>query len=84
MDSAHIGIDRFWPRSKFFNAMVISALIGLVVAAIGGALLRRVKTTGDLNSADNIERIFGILMIFTACGMAFAHGPMTLLTRLVL
>ena len=71
----HIGIDfDFGLGSKFFNAMVISALIGLVVAAIGGALLRRVKTTGDLNSADNIERIFGILMIFTACGMAFAHG----------
>ena len=71
----HIGIDfDFGLGSKFFNAMVISALIGLVVAAIGGALMRRVKTTGDLNSADNIERIFGILMIFTACGMAFAHG----------
>ena len=71
----HIGIDfDFGLGSKFFNAMVISALIGLVVAAIGGALLRRVKTTGDLNSVDNIERIFGILMIFTACGMAFAHG----------
>ena len=37
----HIGIDfDFGLGSKFFNAMVISALIGLVVAAIGGALLR--------------------------------------------
>jgi PiT family inorganic phosphate transporter len=22
----------------------------------------------------NVERIFGVLMVFTACGMAFAHG----------
>ncbi|MEK9890519.1 MAG: inorganic phosphate transporter, partial [Gammaproteobacteria bacterium] len=71
----HIGIDfDLGLGSKFFNAMVISTFIGVVVAAIGGALLRQVKTTGDINSTDNIERIFGILMIFTACGMAFAHG----------
>ena len=71
----HIGIDfDLGMGSKFVNAMVISAVIGLVVAAIGAALLRKVKTTGDINSNENIERIFGILMIFTACGMAFAHG----------
>ena len=71
----HIGIDfDLGMGSKFVNAMVISAVIGLVVATIGAALLRKVKTTGDINSNENIERIFGILMIFTACGMAFAHG----------
>ena len=71
----HIGIDfDLGMGSKFINAMVISAVIGLVVAAIGAALLRKVKTTGDINSNENIERVFGILMIFTACGMAFAHG----------
>ncbi|MDG1654293.1 MAG: inorganic phosphate transporter, partial [Luminiphilus sp.] len=71
----HIGIDfDLGMGSKFANAMVVSALVGLVVAAIGAFLLRKVKTTGDINSADNIERVFGVLMIFTACGMAFAHG----------
>jgi PiT family inorganic phosphate transporter len=71
----HIGIDfDLGMGSKFVNAMFISAVIGLVVAAIGAALLRKIKTTGDINSNENIERIFGILMIFTACGMAFAHG----------
>ena len=71
----HIGIDfDLGMGSKFANAMVVSALVGLVVAAIGAFLLRKVKTTGDINSTDNIERVFGVLMIFTACGMAFAHG----------
>ena len=71
----HIGIDfDLGMGSKFENAMVVSAFVGLVVAAIGAFLLRKVKTTGDINSTDNIERVFGVLMIFTACGMAFAHG----------
>ena len=71
----HIGIDfDLGMGSKFANAMVVSAFVGLVVAAIGAFLLRKVKTTGDINSADNIELVFGVLMIFTACGMAFAHG----------
>ena len=71
----HIGIDfDLGMGSKFANAMVVSAFVGLVVAVIGAFLLRKVKTTGDINSTDNIERVFGVLMIFTACGMAFAHG----------
>ena len=71
----HIGIDvDLGMGSKFANAMVVSAFVGLAVAAIGALLLRNVKTTGDINSTDNIERVFGVLMIFTACGMAFAHG----------
>jgi PiT family inorganic phosphate transporter len=71
----HIGIDfDLGMGSKFANAMVVSAFVGLVVAGIGAFLLRKVKTTGDINSTDNIERVFGVLMIFTACGMAFAHG----------
>jgi len=71
----HIGVDfDLGMGSKFVNAMVISAIVGLVIAAIGAALLRNIKTSGDINSTENIERIFGVLMIFTACGMAFAHG----------
>ena len=71
----HIGVDfDLGMGSKFVNAMVISAIVGLVIAAIGAALIRNIKTSGDINSTENIERIFGVLMIFTACGMAFAHG----------
>ncbi len=71
----HIGVDvDLGTGSQFVDAMMISAIIGFAVALIGAALLSKVKITGNANSTDNIERVFGILMIFTACGMAFAHG----------
>jgi PiT family inorganic phosphate transporter len=71
----HIGVDvDLGTGSQFADAMIISAIIGFAVALIGAALLSKVKITGNANSTDNIERVFGILMIFTACGMAFAHG----------
>ena len=71
----HIGVDvDLGTGSQFADAMMISAIIGFAVALIGAALLSKVKITGNANSTDNIERVFGILMIFTACGMAFAHG----------
>jgi PiT family inorganic phosphate transporter len=71
----HIGIDvDLGMGSKFTNAMVVSAAVGLVLAFIGSLLLRRIKVDGDINSVENVEKVFGILMIFTACGMAFAHG----------
>ena len=72
----HIGVDLdFGMGSKFANAMLISAFVGLAIAALGAWLLSRIRISGnDENSAANVERVFGILMIFTACAMAFAHG----------
>lgn len=55
----------------------IAALIGLAVMAIGILLIRRLRfdpaADSDFHFA-NVERVFGVLMIFTACAMAFAHG----------
>ncbi|MBA6413834.1 inorganic phosphate transporter [Parahaliea sp. F7430] len=72
----HIGLDlNLGLGSDFANAALLSAAIGLVVAAIGGLLLRRVKEVpNQSNRFANVERVFAILMIFTACSMAFAHG----------
>jgi PiT family inorganic phosphate transporter len=72
----HVGLDvDMGMGSKFTNAMVVSTVVGAGVAAFGALLLRRVtKVKGDINSTENVERVFGILMIFTACAMAFAHG----------
>ncbi|MFV8818962.1 inorganic phosphate transporter [Haliea sp. E17] len=61
--------------SQFANALPISALIGLVVAGFGALLIRRVPETSVPGSRfGNVERVFAILMVFTACSMAFAHG----------
>jgi PiT family inorganic phosphate transporter len=74
----HIGIEfDLGLGSKFANALPVSALAGLVVAGFGAMLLRRVKEIPEPESGnrfDNVERVFAILMVFTACAMAFAHG----------
>ncbi|ACE84111.1 inorganic phosphate transporter [Cellvibrio japonicus] len=61
----------------FIQAVVIAALIGIAVAGIGIYLLSRINqdTHADKsNRFSSVERVFGVLMIFTACSMAFAHG----------
>ena len=61
--------------SQFANALPVSALIGVAVAVAGARLLKRVPADPSPDARfDNVERVFAILMIFTACAMAFAHG----------
>ena len=49
----------------------------VAIALLGSLLLKRVKNIsqqrGDV-TFDGVERVFAVLMIFTACAMAFAHG----------
>jgi len=62
---------------SFGEDMFFAAIAGVVVALFGAYLLRRIKRDDNANSKDrfqNVERIFAVLMIFTACAMAFAHG----------
>ncbi len=59
------------------QAYGISMVVGVVTMFIGIALIRRLKFKESDNEEfrfANVEKIFGVLMIFTACGMAFAHG----------
>jgi len=68
----HVGLD-----FSTENAFVLSIGLGIVVAILGSVLLRRVKTDPSADSEfnfTNVERIFGVLMVFTASAMAFAHG----------
>jgi PiT family inorganic phosphate transporter len=51
--------------------------IGIVVGIIGMVLIRRlhVETSATQEEqATSVEKIFAILMVLTACCMAFAHG----------
>jgi PiT family inorganic phosphate transporter len=62
---------------SFLESAGIASLVGIVVAIIGSYLLSRVKRDLSLetdNRFANVERVFAVLMIFTACAMAFAHG----------
>jgi PiT family inorganic phosphate transporter len=51
--------------------------IGVVVGLIGMGLIRRLHVEEALTTEEqtaNVEKIFAILMVLTACCMAFAHG----------
>ncbi len=67
----HIGLGL-----SFVECLGYAAVVGAIVMAIGYSLLSRIKEepiTGSFRYA-NVERLFAVLMIFTACAMAFAHG----------
>lgn len=72
----HLGLNLdFGLGSKFANALPPSILIGLVVAVIGAVILRRIEyEENEDNRYASVEKVFGVLMMFTACSMAFAHG----------
>ncbi len=62
-------------KFSFIENAGIAVLFGLVVMAIGIWMMRKVKDEGNEgNRFASVERVFAILMVFTACAMAFAHG----------
>ncbi|MCB1691960.1 MAG: inorganic phosphate transporter [Pseudomonadales bacterium] len=68
---SHVGLDL-----SFREALVYAAAIAFVIMIAGIAGMSRIKRVTKSEQLDlvNVERVFGILMIFTACSMAFAHG----------
>ncbi|MDO3387409.1 anion permease [Gilvimarinus sp. SDUM040013] len=61
---------------SFLESMLIAGVIGGIVCAIGVVMLRRVEPeqADSGNRFASVEKMFAVLMIFTACAMAFAHG----------
>lgn len=72
----HVGLEfDLGLGSNFANALPIAAVVGVLVAGVGAALLARVPDQPQPGARfDRVESVFAILMIFTACAMAFAHG----------
>lgn len=59
------------------SGLLVSLVLGVLVALIGKLVLYRMvfrKSSEDRFDFSSVERIFGVLMMFTACAMAFAHG----------
>lgn len=67
----HVGLEL-----TFQQALLYSSVVAGLVCMIGVVALTRIKRVVASSSHDivNIERMFGVLMLFTACAMAFAHG----------
>jgi len=68
----HLKIDLSVPAS-----FAVAAVFGLAIAAIGYALIQRIKIDEEADKDfhyASVEKVFVPMMLFTACGMAFAHG----------
>jgi len=68
----HLNLELSGPMSFF-----IATVFGLVIAAIGWAMINRVQideTADKEYHFASVEKVFIPMMIFTACAMAFAHG----------
>ncbi|MEE8233602.1 MAG: inorganic phosphate transporter [Gammaproteobacteria bacterium] len=68
----HIGLDM--TNAECYG---IAAVIGVSSAVIGIFMTRKIKEQ-SINFGGfhlhSVELVFGVLMVFTACAMAFAHG----------
>jgi PiT family inorganic phosphate transporter len=68
----HVGLELTTAQSYGY-----AVLCGAALTAIGAVAVRRVKqdpqADRDFHFA-SVERVFGVLMMVTACAMAFAHG----------
>ncbi len=68
----HIGLDL-----SFGESAMMAVIAGIALALLGTWMERRVKYDKKENEDyhfTSVEKVFGILMMFTACAMAFAHG----------
>ncbi|MBR0573634.1 MULTISPECIES: inorganic phosphate transporter [Pasteurellaceae] len=66
----HIGLHLEW--SDVFIVSLIIAIISTVACHFYFKKSAFDKIEGD--SFESVEKVFGILMVITACAMAFAHG----------
>ncbi|MAY70886.1 MAG: phosphate permease [Halomonas sp.] len=60
-----------------FESLLIALLFGLALMGLGiwrERSIGRSQRKTDSFGFEGVERVFGVLMIFTACAMAFAHG----------
>ncbi len=71
----HVGLDLSMPI-----AILYSVLMAGIVAVVCRLVINRLRfrsleaPTGGQSRFNDVEKVFGILMIVTASGMAFAHG----------
>ena len=68
----HVGL-----HFSTIEAIILATIVGTSIAVIGKVFVNRVKIDPKADKQmhfANVEKIFAVLMIVTACAMAFAHG----------
>jgi len=68
----HVGLDM-----SLRDSYILAIAIAVGIAVIGAIAIRRIQPDKKADKSQHfytVERVFGVLMVVTACGMAFAHG----------
>ena len=69
---SHVGL-----KLSLANSYFLATAVAFVVALIGAVFIQRIKPDKKAERKEHfytVERVFGVLMIVTACTIAFAHG----------
>ena len=68
----HVGLDLSIERSY-----ALAVIIAVAIALVGKIFISRIQPNPKAEKTQHfytVERVFAVLMVITACGMAFAHG----------
>jgi len=68
----HVGLN-----ISVTNSYILAVAIAVGIAIVGAIAIQRIQPDPKADKKQHfhtVERVFGVLMIVTACGMAFAHG----------
>lgn len=68
----HVGLDL-----SLRDSYLLAIGIAVAIAIVGAFFINRIQPDKKAEKNQHfytVERVFGVLMIVTACGMAFAHG----------
>jgi len=59
------------------DSYILAIVIAIGIALLGAFFISRIEADPKAEKKQHfitVERVFGVLMVLTACGMAFAHG----------
>ena len=68
----HVGLD-----VSLRDSYILATVFALAIAIVGAFFINRIESDRRAEKTQHfvtVERVFGVLMIVTACSMAFAHG----------
>jgi PiT family inorganic phosphate transporter len=68
----HVGL-----QISLRDSYMLAIAVAVSIAVVGAIAIRRIQPDRKADKAQHfhtVERVFAVLMVVTACGMAFAHG----------